>query len=624
MWCAGTKDLELLLESHEYLPEARAELAIPLQVGNNIIGVLDVHSVSVNDFTKEDIATLETLAAQIAIAIQNARAFREQQETAERLKEMDKLKTQFLANMSHELRTPLNSIIGFSRVILKGIDGPLTELQKTDLTSIYNSGQHLLGLINNVLDLSKIEAAKMQLNFEEVERAPIVKGVMSTAMALVKDKPVELNQNVPNDLPRVWADPTRLRQIILNLVSNACNFCLEFVFARSSRSDTLDLVVERPGIVMVKVVRELGMLFQKLRILKIIRKLEREKIVLSVSDTGMGIDADKLDSIFEEFTQVDASTTRKVGGTGLGLPISRHFVEMHQGQIWVDSTPGRGSIFSFAIPIRPSREEPELTDETSVADGKDGEGKTIVAIDDDAGVINLYKRFLEKRNYTIVGVNHAKRVFEEVKKYTPFAILLDILMPDKDGWNILKELKQDPFTKDIPVIICSIKNERNRGLTHGAVDYLTKPIVESELVNALQNLDNQQQKQIKVLVIDDQADDILLIRRILEAQSYQIIEANNGKMGLDLAGSRKPDLIILDLKMPDLDGFAVVEALKKDEETAAIPIIIASAKELTPQEQEFLTDQVEVFLRKGIFTDGELLNDVSQALEKSQAGVPGW
>jgi GAF domain-containing protein/CheY-like chemotaxis protein len=583
----GAKDLELPLESHEYLPEARAELAIPLQVGNNIIGVLDVHSVSVNDFTKEDIATLETLAAQIAIAIQNARAFREQQETAERLKEMDKLKTQFLANMSHELRTPLNSIIGFSRVILKGIDGPLTDLQKTDLTSIYNSGQHLLGLINNVLDLSKIEAGKMELNFEEVEIAPIVKGIMSTAMALVKDKPVELNQNVPDDLPRVWADPTRLRQIILNLVSNACKFTDK-------------------GEVTVKVTAE------------------REKIVLSVSDTGMGIDVDKLDSIFEEFTQVDASTTRKVGGTGLGLPISRHFVEMHQGQIWVDSTPGRGSTFSFAIPIRPSREEPELTDETSVANGKDGEGKTIVAIDDDAGVINLYKRFLEKRNYTIVGVNHAKRVFEEVKKYTPFAILLDILMPDKDGWNILKELKQDPFTKDIPVIICSIKNERNRGLAHGAVDYLTKPIVESELVNALQNLDSQRQEQIKVLVIDDQADDILLIRRILEAQSYQIIEANNGKMGLDLVGSRKPDLVILDLKMPDLDGFAVVEALKKDEETAAIPIIIVSAKELTPHEQEFLTDQVEVFLRKGIFTDSELLNDVSQALEKSQTRAPSW
>ncbi|MEW5956528.1 MAG: GAF domain-containing protein [Chloroflexota bacterium] len=582
---AGTPEPGLTLEHHEYLPEVRAELAIPLQVGNSVIGVLDVHSVSVNDFAREDIASLEALAAQIAIAIQNARAFREQQETAERLKEVDKLKTQFLANMSHELRTPLNSIIGFSRVILKGIDGPLTELQKTDLTSIYNSGQHLLGLINNVLDLSKIEAGKMELNFEEVEIAPIIKGVMSTAMALVKDKTVELKQEIPDNLPRVWADPTRLRQIVLNLVSNACKFTDK-------------------GEVTLRVTAE------------------REKIVFSISDTGIGIDLDKLDTIFEEFTQVDASTTRKVGGTGLGLPISRHFVEMHEGQIWVNSVPGRGSVFSFAIPLKPSREKSDLA--AGRANGQDGQGKTIMAIDDDPGVINLYRRFLEKRNYHIVGVQHAKNVFEAIKKHTPFAILLDILMPDKDGWNILKELKQDPFTKDIPVIICSIKSDRNRGLALGAVDYLTKPIVEGELINALQNLDTQQKKQVKVLVIDDQADDILLIQRILEAQSYQIFEASNGKTGLDLARSRKPDLVILDLAMPDLDGFAVVEALKKDEQTSTIPIIIVSAKELTPQEHEFLAGQVEVFLRKGIFTDSELLNDVSQALEKNQAHIPTW
>jgi CheY-like chemotaxis protein len=419
----------------------------------------------------------------------------------------------------------------------------------------------------------------MELNFEEVEIGPVIKGVLSTTLALVKDKSVELVQEVPENLPLVWADPTRIRQVILNLVSNACKFTDE-------------------GTVKVRVTPK------------------KEKIIFSVSDTGIGIDGLKLDSIFEEFTQVDASTTRKVGGTGLGLPISRHFVEMHQGQIWVDSTPGKGSTFSFAIPIKPTDKKPEPSNEVPTINGQEGQGKIIVAIDDDPGVINLYKRFLEKRDYRIIQVDNTGEVIEQVKDHAPFAILLDILMPDQDGWNILKDLKQDPFTKDIPVVICSIMSDRNRGFALGAADYLTKPIVESELVNALNNVDNQQKKQVKVLVIDDQADDILLIRRMLEAHDYKIIEASNGKAGLDLAQSRNPDLVILDLRMPDMDGFAVIEALKKDEQTSAIPIIIVSAKELTPAEHEFLTGQVEVLLRKGIFTENDLLKDVGQVLEK--------
>lgn len=577
----GSNEVEIPYQRNEFLPQSRAELAVPLQVGETLIGIMDVHSVALNDFTEADIATMETLGAQLSIAIQNAQAFREEQETAERLKEIDKLKTQFLANMSHELRTPLNSIIGFSRVILKGIDGPLTELQKADLTSIHNSGQHLLGLINNILDLSKIGAGKMELNFEEIEIGPIVKGIMSTAIALVKDKPVKLVQDVPDELPSVWADPTRIRQVVLNLVSNACKFTDE-------------------GAVTLKT------------------EAAKEKIIISVSDTGIGIPEENLESIFEEFTQVDASTTRKVGGTGLGLPISRHFVEMHQGQIWVDSQPGRGSTFSFAIPIHPLSKNSELPAQAEhEPQVQDGENRTIVAIDDDTGVITLYERFLTKHNYKVTGIKNDEDLVDRVKAYTPFAILLDVLMPNKDGWSILKDLKADPLTKDVPVIICSIVNDKNRGFSLGAADYLTKPIVESELINALKQLDDQAKEQVKVLVIDDQADDILLIRRMLEVQAnYKIIEASNGKEGLELVKSRHPDLLILDLTMPEMDGFMVVEALKDDEKTRKIPIIIVSAKELTSAENQRLSGQVEVFLRKGIFTENELVEDVSKALER--------
>ncbi|MCB0190721.1 MAG: GAF domain-containing protein [Anaerolineae bacterium] len=569
-------------QRNELLPETEAELAIPLQVGDRLIGVLDVQSTSPQAFTEDEISTLDVLAAQLAIAIENAKAFKEQQETAERLKEIDKLKTQFLANMSHELRTPLNSIIGFSRVILKGIDGPLTELQKTDLTSIHNSGQHLLGLINNILDLSKIEAGKMELNFEETEIEPIIKTVMSTAMALVKDKSVILKQEIPENLPTIWADPTRIRQVILNLVSNACKF---------TEDGTVTTFV----------------------------KVEQDCVIFSVTDTGIGIPPAKLSTIFEEFTQVDASTTRKAGGTGLGLPISRHFVEMHQGEIWVESTPNRGSTFSFSIPIEAPNDAVfeidnfslSLPDDTTTAE------KLVIVIDDDPGVIALYKRFLEKQHYQVIGLEHTEDVVSQLKKLSPFAILLDVIIPGKDGWGLLKELKEDPFTKDIPVVVCSIASDKNRGFSLGATNYLIKPIVEDELIEALSHIDKQQNEAIKVLIVDDKADDILLTRRILEAQdNYIINEASNGKEGLNIVSNTAPDLIILDLNMPEMDGFTMIEKLKADEKTRSIPIIIVSGEQLTPDQHQLLTGQVEALLHKAIFTENELLEDVSQALDR--------
>ena len=572
----------VVYQRNELLPETQAELAIPLQVGGRMIGVLDVQSTSPQAFSEEETSTLGVLAAQLAIAIENARAFKEQQETAERLKEIDKLKTQFLANMSHELRTPLNSIIGFSRVILKGIDGPLTELQKTDLTSIHNSGQHLLGLINNILDLSKIEAGKMELNFEQTEIEPIIKTVMSTAVALVKDKPVTLKQEIPENLPSIWADPTRIRQVVLNLVSNACKFTEE-------------------GTVTTRVT------------------IDHDRVIFSVTDTGIGIPPTKLSTIFEEFTQVDASTTRKAGGTGLGLPISRHFVEMHQGKIWVNSIPGKGSTFSFYIPIKPA--EATLTDSDNpallTAPDEPPTEKLVAVIDDDPGVIALYKRFLQKQQYHVLGLDHNRDVVTQISELSPFAVLLDVILPEKDGWNVLKELKENAHTKDIPVLVCSIASDKNRGFSLGATNYLIKPIVEDELIEALSYIDNTDTEEVNVLIVDDKADDILLTRRMLEAQgNYNINEAYNGKEGLDLINRQKPDLIILDLNMPEMDGFTMIEELKANETTRSIPIIIVSGEHLTAKQRDKLTDQVEVLLQKSNLTENELLEDVSQALAR--------
>jgi signal transduction histidine kinase len=297
------------------------KIMVPLQVQDQVIGVIEL-SEREDDrhWEEEDWKLAQSIAREFAVTLQDARSYHLTQQALDEMREADRLKTQFLANMSHELRTPLNSIIGFSRVILKGIDGPITNTQEEDLNAIYNAGQHLLGLINDILDVSKIEAGKMELSFTEVDLNDIIRGVMSTAVGLVKDKPIELVIDVPNNLPRIQGDNIRIRQVLLNLVSNAAKFTSEGQIGVSARS---------------------------------LQRGSRHEVVIAVFDTGPGIEPQDQKKIFEPFSQVDASPTRKTGGTGLGLSICRHLVELHGGQIWVESTPGQGSTFAFTIPYVP-------------------------------------------------------------------------------------------------------------------------------------------------------------------------------------------------------------------------------------------------------------------------------
>jgi signal transduction histidine kinase/CheY-like chemotaxis protein len=555
----------------------RSELILPIKQGGLLLGALNLESPLVNAFSESDLRLLEAMADQSAVAITNARAYEAERQAVERIREADRLKTQFLANMSHELRTPLNSIIGFSRVMLRGIDGPLTDMQSTDLTSIYNSGQHLLGLINNMLDLSKIEAGKMELSIESVNLTDIAKTVMSTAIALVKDKTVKLEQDVPQDLPTVLADQTRVRQIILNLVSNAAKF---------TEHGTVRLrMVAMP-----------------------------KEVMISVTDTGIGIPADKLEHIFEEFTQVDASTTRKYGGTGLGLAISRKFVEMHKGRIWVESQVGVGSTFNFTLPREQA--EPDIpvmlpTDLEARGEGK----KLIMCIDDDPGVITLYKRYLEKQDYRVIGVTDPTKAVEEAKRLLPYAITLDVMMPQKDGWDVLAELRKTPEISNTPILVCSIIQDKTRGFTLGAADYLVKPITEDELRRALERVKRDHPVN-KILVVDDEPMALQLLKRILAAQpQYTVLEAGGGAQALNVVQSHKPDLILLDLMMPEIDGFAVLEFVKSNPDTHDVPVIIVTAKEITPDDRERLNGKMAALYNKGMFTAEQLLADISMALQ---------
>jgi PAS domain S-box-containing protein len=558
------------------LPKTRAEAAIPLRIGNRIIGAIDIQSKTVGAFTEDDIAVLQTLADQVAVAIDNARSFELSQEAVMEMREIDRLKSQFLANMSHELRTPLNSIIGFSRVIIKGIDGPVTELQQQDLTAIYNSGQHLLGLINDVLDLSKIEAGKMELAFDEVNIADVTSSVLSTMSGLVKDRPIQMKRIIEPNLPTVRADAIRVRQVMINLLSNASKF-----------TDEGDILVEvglKPGLT------------------------GRNEIRVSVTDTGPGIAKEDQTKLFLAFSQVDDSPTRKTGGTGLGLSICQHIINMHGGRIWVESDLGKGSTFHFTLPLFRKEKDGESTS---------GSNKVILAIDDDPQVIGLYERYLQPQGYQVVPLTDPSKAVERVKQLKPFAVTLDIMMPGIDGWQILDSLKGDPDTRNIPVIVCSIIEDLEKGFNLGATDYLVKPILEDDLVNALDRL-NADGSIRDVLVIDDNPDDLRLIGKILTDDGrYKAMFAEGGRMGWDIISSGKPPhAVILDLFMPEIDGFKILENMQASQTLRDIPVIVISGMDLSAEQKKQLNEFGQRLLSKGSFNEKELLTSIQRSLER--------
>ena len=561
---------------NESLPETRSEAVIPLRVGSRVIGALDIQSTQVNAFSDDEITVLQTLADQVAIAIDNARSYELSIQAVKEMREADRLKSQFLANMSHELRTPLNSIIGFSRVILKGIDGPISDLQQQDLLAIHNSGQHLLGLINDILDLSRIEAGKMELTFDEVHLNDLVGGVMSTAAGLVKDKAIQLQREIPTDLPAVRADSMRVRQVLLNLLSNASKFTDEGTITVSAE------LVENPG--------------------------GHSEVIVRVTDTGPGIAREDQKKLFQPFSQVDASPTRKTGGSGLGLSISNHLIQMHGGRMGVESETGAGSTFYFTLPTFHDRKRNTTSSDSRV----------ILAIDDDPQVISLYERYLQPQGYEVAALYEPSRAVERALQVKPFAITLDIMMPGYDGWRVLNDLKSNPATRDIPVVVCSIVEEQEKGFSLGAADYLLKPILEEDILGALDRL-NSDGSIREVLIVDDDPHALRLIDKMLSEQGrYRPTMAEGGKSGWEAIQSRTPHALILDLFMPDLDGFTILERMRNDPKLRDIPVIVVSGGDLTSEQQDQLREFGQRMIKKGSLTEKELLDTLERALKRVQ------
>jgi signal transduction histidine kinase/CheY-like chemotaxis protein/putative methionine-R-sulfoxide reductase with GAF domain len=561
----------------------RALMSVPLLLEDHLIGALTVNRKIPGEFPPAIIDLLKTFAAQSALAIQNARLFREIEDKGRQLEVADRHKSEFLANMSHELRTPLNAIIGYSEMLQEDAADLGVEQFTEDLKKINAAGKHLLELINAVLDLSKIEAGKMELYLEAFDVGDLVRDIAAVIQPLAAKNGNELAVRCSGDIGSMRADLTKVRQALFNLLSNACKF------------------TER-GLVELAVARETAD--------------GGETVVFQVTDTGIGMTPEQLARLFEAFSQADAATTRKYGGTGLGLALSRRLCRMMGGDVTVESEAGRGSTFTIRLPARVADavEEPAPAAAAVEVPPDDGMG-TVLVIDDEAAVRDLMQRFLTREGFRVVTAAGGEEGFRRARELRPDTITLDVMMPGMDGWAVLSALKADPDVADIPVVMLTIVDDKNLGYALGAADYLTKPIDRERLVTALR----QHRRDRPVLVVDDDAEIRQLLRRMLEPEGYTVVEAENGRVALERLRETPPSVVLLDLMMPEMDGFAFVTEFRRHEPWRAIPIVVITAKDLTREDRERLNGYVEKILQKGAYGRDQLLAEVRELVAQSIA-----
>ena len=562
----------------------RAVVAVPLLRDEHVTGALVIRRKVSGEFAPSIVKLLQTLASQSVMAIENARLFKESQAKSEQLAEASKLKSQFLANMSHELRTPLNAIIGLTEMLHEDARDLKRAEELEPLERVLRAAHHLLELINDILDLSKIEAGRMDMHVETFAIAPLVDDVISTISPVAAKNGNEIIVHCPQDI-EMHADQTRIRQALLNLVSNANKFT-------EHGSVTVDVArVTSKGI---------------------------EEITMAVGDTGIGMSCEQMGRLFQEFVQADPSTTRKYGGTGLGLAISRRFCQMMGGEITVESQLGKGSTFTIRLPARIEAVQPAplmrrvRPERRSM---KPVKGSLILVIDDDQTVCEVMARYLEREGFVVRTATGGREGLELAHELHPAAITLDINMPDLDGWTVLAALKGDPQLADIPVVLVTIEDNRSRGYSLGATEYMTKPIDRERLISLLQNISSPIAR--KVLLVDD--DEIMResVRRVLEQEKWEVAGASNGRFALAHLAESCPDVIVLDLLMPEMDGFEFLVEMRQRPEWHDIPVLVLTAKDLSVEDQKRLNGYVERVMRKNASELGELLRELGRMLPRS-------
>ncbi|GEM_PF-2422086 len=474
--------------------------------------------------------------------------------------EANKLKSQFLANMSHELRTPLNSIIGFTNRVIKKSGENLPATQLENLSIVRDEANHLLELINGILDYSKIEAGKMEIHAENFNLLKVAEEVYQMTKTLAETQNIGYKQTAFTDteIP-IYSDRMKVKQILINLLSNAFKY---------SESGTVTFSVGK----------------------------KESNYYIRVKDEGVGISQEDLSHIFDEFRQVDGTYTRKVGGTGLGLSITKKFVEMLGGEIKVCSTVGKGSCFTVILPENIAYKAENLTEnEEDIINADDR--KTIVCVDDDPNIQRLYRQYLNDYEFKTIALNGQENVLEKIQEIHPDAILLDIMLPTKDGWEILSELKDNADTRNIPVIMASVLSEKKLAYRMKADEYLIKPVTQDELLDTIMRTISKK-RGIDVLVGDDDENFLNLIGQFLEEEGIPYRLAKDGEAVLKEMQFKKPDILILDIMMPKKDGFTVIEEVRSKEEIKDTPIIVVTAKDLTNKEKEELHERTSIVIQK--------------------------
>jgi len=504
---------------------------------------------------------------------------RDLQKARDEALEATRTKSEFLANMSHELRTPLNSIIGFSGIVKDGVAGPVNEEQSKQLNMVYNSARHLLELINDILDLSKVEAGKMEAYKEDINFHEMLADVCNLMQPQVEEKQLKLNVDFL-DSPKIYrTDGKMLRQVLLNLLSNAVKFTNEGEVSVCCR-------------------------------------ISKSLLQIEVKDSGIGISEENLEHVFDSFKQLDAGDNRLNEGTGLGLAICREFIELLGGHLTAKSEAGVGSLFTIELPIETLKDQSGSRPEGRAVEleGFDVDEKLVLIVDDEGSARELLNTYLKNDGYRTIMCSNGDEAIELAREYKPYAITLDILMPGTDGWSVLSSLKKDRELAHIPVIIVSTLDEQHLGVSLGAVDYIQKPVSSDDLLTSLISLSLG---GVNVMVVEDHKQDALLLKHILEPAGYYVRVANSGQDAIQLVDEALPDVILLDLMMPGMSGFEVIRRLRAQGGVKSeIPIIVVSAKTLTEAEQSYLSDNVTKILIKGQFDRDSMLENIRSAIRK--------